>query len=95
MASLSKPRSAWHAPKTLTGSTKKHSPDHSWSVTSWKKHFNIMLELANSELAKRLELTTDSDEGVYPMNDDIVLLQPLKEPIESLERANNLPFTME
>ena len=46
-----------------------------------KSTLTIMLELANSDLAKRLDLKTDAEEGVYPMNDDIVLLQPLKEPV--------------
>ena len=47
-----------------------------------KSTLTIMLELANSELAKRLNLKVDAEEGVYPMNDDIVLLQPLKEPVK-------------
>ena len=47
-----------------------------------KSTLTIMLELANSELAQKLKLKTDADEGVYPMNDDIVLLQPLKDPIK-------------
>ena len=47
-----------------------------------KSTLTIMLELANSELAKRLNLKLDAEEGVYPMNDDIVLLQPLKEPVK-------------
>ena len=46
-----------------------------------KSTLTIMLELANSELAERLDLKTDAEEGVYPMNDDIVMLQPLKEPV--------------
>ncbi len=48
-----------------------------------KSTLTIMLELANSQLSKSLGLTTDPLEGVYPMNDDIVLLQPLKEPINT------------
>lgn len=47
-----------------------------------KSTLTIMLELANSELAKLLNLKLDAEEGVYPMNDDIVLLQPLKEPVK-------------
>ena len=46
-----------------------------------KSTLTIMLELANSELTKRLDLKTDAEEGVYPMNDDIVMLQLLKEPV--------------
>ena len=48
-----------------------------------KSTLTIMVELANSELAGILDLPRDPDEGVYPMNDDIVLLQPLDEPVPS------------
>ena len=48
-----------------------------------KSTLTIMVELANSELAGVLNLPTDPEEGVYPMNDDIVLLQPLGDPIPS------------
>ena len=53
-----------------------------------KSTLTVMIELANSELATHLGLTRDPEEGVYPMNDDIVLLRPLREPIET-ERAGN------
>ena len=43
-----------------------------------KSTLTIMIELANSDLSKVLGLTNDPEEGVYPMNDDIVLLQPLE-----------------
>ena len=46
-----------------------------------KSTLTIMIELAGSELARRLSLPTDPEEGVYPMNDDIILLQRLAEPI--------------
>ena len=48
-----------------------------------KSTLTIMVELANSELAGILNLSNDPDEGVYPMNDDIVLLQPLDTPVTS------------
>ena len=48
-----------------------------------KSTLTIMVELANSELAGILDLPHDPEEGVYPMNDDIVLLQPLDEPVPS------------
>ena len=48
-----------------------------------KSTLTIMLELANSELASRLSLQPDPEEGVYPMNDDIILLQPLAEPAQA------------
>ncbi len=48
-----------------------------------KSTLTIMIELANSETASLLGLAEDSEEGVYPMNDDIVLLQQLPKPIVS------------
>ena len=53
-----------------------------------KSTLTIMIELANSELARLLNLENDPEEGVYPMNDDIVLLQPLRDPIVS-DRGGN------
>ena len=53
-----------------------------------KSTLTIMIELANSHLAGVLGLQTDPEEGVYPMNDDIVLLQPLREPIVSSRDGN-------
>ena len=44
-----------------------------------KSTLTIMIDLKESELARLLSLPEDSGEGVYPMNDDIVLLQPLEE----------------
>ncbi|MCH8309176.1 MAG: hypothetical protein IIB17_01605 [Chloroflexi bacterium] len=55
-----------------------------------KSTLTIMLELANSELSQRLGLIADPSEGVYPMNDDIVLLQPLKQPVETLRAGNRI-----
>ena len=48
-----------------------------------KSTLTIMLELANTELGSLLGLSPGPDEGVYPMNDDIVLLQPLDWPIQT------------
>ncbi len=47
-----------------------------------KSTLTIMIELHESRLASLLNLTEDSEEGIYPMNDDIILLQPLKDPIQ-------------
>ena len=47
-----------------------------------KSTLTIMIELHESRLASLLELAPDSEEGIYPMNDDIILLQPLDSPIE-------------
>ena len=53
-----------------------------------KSTLTIMIELANSQLAGVMGLEPDPEEGVYPMNDDIVLLQPLREPIVSSREGN-------
>tara|TARA_B100000029_G_scaffold488619_1_gene545392 strand:- start:4629 stop:6917 length:2289 start_codon:yes stop_codon:yes gene_type:complete len=68
--------------KTLAGETRNTALITVGPSLHGKSTLTIMLELANSELAQRLKLKTDSDEGVYPMNDDIVMLQPLKEPVK-------------
>ncbi len=44
-----------------------------------KSTLTIMIDPAHSDLADRLGIQRDASEGVYPMNDDIVLLQPLPE----------------
>ena len=46
-----------------------------------KSTLTIMIELADSQLARLLGLSRDPEEGIYPMNDDIVLLQPLSDSI--------------
>ena len=46
-----------------------------------KSTLTIMIELKNSELSKMLKLSPDLNEGTYPMNDDIVLIQKLDKPI--------------
>ena len=68
--------------KTLAGKTKNTALITVGPSLHGKSTLTIMLELANSEFAKKLNLKTDADEGVYPMNDDIVLLQPLKDPVK-------------
>ena len=55
-----------------------------------KSTLTIMIELKNSELAGLLGLKADPEEGVYPMNDDIVLIQPLPEPIETTRGGHRL-----
>jgi hypothetical protein len=68
--------------KTLTGVWKNTAVITVGPSLHGKSALTIMIELANSELAQRLGLTEDPEEGVYPMNDDIVLLQPLAQPVE-------------
>ena len=58
-----------------------------------KSTLTIMIELANSELSKLLKLEHDPQEGIYPMNDDIVLLQPLREPIETKRQGHRVRIT--
>ena len=48
-----------------------------------KSTLTIMIDPRNSDLADRFGVRRDPDEGVYPMNDDIVLLQPLPKTIEA------------
>ncbi len=55
-----------------------------------KSTLTIMIELKGSELAGLLGLEADPEEGVYPMNDDIVLIQPLAEPIETTRAGHRL-----
>ena len=58
-----------------------------------KSTLTVMIELANSDLANLLGLETDPEEGVYPMNDDIVLLQPLREPTEATRNGRRSRIT--
>ncbi|MFQ6026373.1 MAG: hypothetical protein ACE5Q6_02535 [Dehalococcoidia bacterium] len=58
-----------------------------------KSTLTIMIELANSDLARELNLEFDPEEGIYPMNDDIVLLQPLRNPLESNRGGNRMQIS--
>ena len=69
--------------KTMSGQMKNTALITVGPSLHGKSSLTIMLELANSELAGWLKLKTDAEEGVYPMNDDIVLLQPLKDPVKA------------
>ena len=57
-----------------------------------KSTLTIMIELNQSQLSTMLNLPPDRDEGIYPMNDDIILLQPLSNPVE-VERGGR-PMTI-
>ena len=48
-----------------------------------KSTLTMMIEFKNSGFARIAKLTEDPDEGVYPMNDDIILLQRLPEPVRT------------
>ena len=69
--------------KTLAGEVKNTALVTVGPSLHGKSTLTIMIELAGSELAQILGLAHDPAEGVYPMNDDIVLLQSLAEPIET------------
>ena len=55
-----------------------------------KSTLTIMIELADSKLARLLGLSRDPEEGIYPMNDDIVLLQPLPKPIKVIRNSRQV-----
>ena len=76
--------------KTLAGQM-----EHTALVTTGpslhgKSTLTIMIEFAESEFARLLGLRPDPEEGVYPMNDDIVLIQPLAEPVETTRGGHRL-----
>ena len=73
--------------KTLDGTMKHTAMVTVGPSLHGKSTLTIMIELAKSELAQRLGLAVDPEEGVYPMNDDIVLVQPLGQPIETTRQG--------
>jgi len=79
--------------KTLDGNMKNTAMVTVGPSLHGKSTLTIMIELANSELAQHLGLAVDPEEGVYPMNDDIVLLQPLREPIETTIHGKPVTIT--
>ena len=79
--------------KTLDGNMKNTAMVTVGPSLHGKSTLTIMIELANSELAQHLGLAVDPEEGVYPMNDDIVLLQPLREPIETTIQGKPVTIT--
>ena len=76
--------------KTLRGEIKNTALVTPGPSLHGKSTLTIMIEFADSQLARTLGLPNDPEEGVYPMNDDIVLLQPLAEPIETSQGGNRL-----
>ncbi len=79
--------------KTLEGTTKNTAMITVGPSLHGKSTLTIMIELANSDLARLLSLKEDPEEGVYPMNDDIVLLQPLSEPVEVEHNGHKVRIT--
>jgi hypothetical protein len=80
--------------RTLAGTIKNTALVTIGPSLHGKSTLTIMLELANSELSRRLDLAQDPEEGVYPLNDDIVLVQPLRQPIETTlqGKAVTIPY---
>ena len=58
-----------------------------------KSTLTIMMQLANSQIAALLGLEKDPEEGIYPMNDDIVLLQPLGRGTKEKQGGNRVRIT--
>ena len=79
--------------RTLSGTLKNTAIVTIGPSLHGKSTLTIMIELAGSDLAKMLHLSTDPEEGVCPMNDDIVLLQPLSQPIEDNRGGHRLRIT--
>ena len=59
--------------KTLKGDTTNTALVTTGPSLHGKSTLTIMIELVESDLAKLLDLAPNSDEGIYPMNDDIIL----------------------
>ena len=79
--------------KTLKGQFKNTGMVTIGPSLHGKSTLTIMIELAGSDLSRLLKLPQDPDEGVYPMNDDIVLVQPLDNPIETSRGEHRLRIT--
>ena len=79
--------------KTLTNAVKNTAVITVGPSLHGKSTLTIMIELAKSELAQKLGLSEDPEEGVYPMNDDIVLLQPLAELVDVDRQGKKVRIT--
>ena len=79
--------------KTLTNAVKNTAVITVGPSLHGKSTLTIMIELAKSELAQKLGLSEDPEEGVYPMNDDIVLLQPLAQPVDVDRQGKKIRIT--
>ena len=79
--------------KTLAGELKNTAMVTIGPSLHGKSTLTINIELAGSELAGLLELADDPEEGVYPMNDDIVLIQPLATPTEATRGGKRITIS--
>ena len=79
--------------RTLDGNSSNTAMVTAGPSLHGKSTLTIMIELADSELSKLIGLTADPDEAVYPMNDDILLLQPLGQPQEAERGGKSMRFS--
>ena len=79
--------------KTLTNAVKNTAVITVGPSLHGKSTLTIMIELAKSELAQKLGLSEDPEEGVYPMNADIVLLQPLAQLVDVDRQGKKVRIT--
>ena len=69
--------------KTLDGTMTNTAMVTTGPSLHGKSTLTVMLELSGDGLAGITGTPASPDEGIYPMNDDIVLLQPLPQPVET------------
>ena len=80
--------------KSLKGETKNSALITIGPSLHGKSTLTIMIELKNSELSKILKLSPDINEGTYPMNDDIVLIQKLDKPIYQKNKDISISYSI-
>jgi len=76
--------------KTIQGQIKNTAVVTAGPSLHGKSTLTIMMEFGDSDLARLLGLVHDPKEGVYPMNDDIILLHPLDVPVDTIRGGNRL-----
>ena len=76
--------------RTIDGTMKNTAVVTAGPSLHGKSTLTIMMEFSDSELARLLGLVRDPQEGVYPMNDDIIMLHPLSEPVDTVRNGNRL-----
>ncbi|MBM3926004.1 MAG: hypothetical protein FJ320_08470 [SAR202 cluster bacterium] len=83
--------------RTIKGGAKNTALVTTGPSLHGKSTMTIMLELANSALSQKLKLQPDRGEGVYPMNDDIILIQKLARPIGKVAggREIKIPYSID
>ncbi len=79
--------------KTVDGSTNNTALVTIGPSLHGKSTLTIMIELRASTLAQQLGVDKDPNEGVYPMNDDIVLLQAYGQPVEVERNGKKMVLT--